>query len=221
MQRSFLFGVIGLVLGLVIGFFGANSLNRDMTSSAVSASTDASISPERSGASQAPDVTELLSRAEREPQNFALQMRTGDMYAKIGRFDQAIAFYSKGVVLKPTDFFAQVALANAYFDSAQFEKAADHYQKAVEINPRDADARADLAATFVERADPDHQRAIKELDAALDLDSGHAPALYYLAIAYQRTGSPAEAQKTLSRLEQANPGSALIDRLRKNLAAAS
>lgn len=222
MQRSYIFGIGGLMLGLVIGFVGANSLNRNAAvSQVVEASSQVPGAPAQSAGSTTaqplPDVSEMLQKAESEPQNFAVQMRTGDMYARIGRFDKAIEFYSKGIVLKPQDFNANVVLANAYFDSGQFEQAADHYTKALAINPSDLNARTDLGATFVERPAPDYNKAIEEFKSVLSVDPKHALSLYYLGVAQSRSGDPDEAQKTLSRLESSDQNSILVQRLRQNL----
>ena len=213
------FGLVGLVIGLGVGFFGANALNRESATNGQLVLT--APAQQASGSQMLPDVTEMLSRADAEPQNFSIQMRTGDMYAKIGKFDKAIEFYTRGIALKPDDFNANIVLANAYFDSGQFERAADHYLKATEINPRDANARADLGATFVERSQPDLQRAIREFDAALEIEPNHAPSLYYLGNVHARRGEVGEAQKMLSKLEQASPNSDLIQRLQQRLQAST
>ncbi len=219
MQRSYIFGIAGLIIGLAIGFFGANSLNRNAAvSQTAAASSPANRSDVATTSQPQPDVAEMLEKAGTEPQNFAVQMRTGDMYSRIGRFEQAIEFYSKGIALKPEDFNANVVLANAYFDSGQFDKAADFYTKALAINPADLNARTDLGATLVERPDPDYVRAVAEFNSVLSVDPKHALSLYYLGIAQSRSGNPGEAQKTLSRLESSDPNSDLVSRLRQNLA---
>jgi len=223
MQRNILFGIVGLALGLAIGFFGANSINRqnDLNSSSTSNSSQ-QLAPEAPGqpastGGMLADVDQMIQTAESEPQNFAAQMRTGDMYAKIGKFDKAIEFYKRGILLKPDDFNANVVLANALFDSQRFEEASDYYAKAVKINGDDVNARTDLGTTFVERSSPDYERAIKEFKAALEIDPKHEPTLYYLGIAYLRKGEKEKADRTLAELEKANPASLLIDRLRQNI----
>ena len=160
----------------------------------------------------------MLEKAQNEPQNFAAQMMTGDMYAKIGKFDKALEYYERGVAIRPEDFQANIVTANAYFDSRNFEKAADFYTKALLINPKDVNARTDLGTTFVERPNPDYERAIKEFRSALEIDPKHAPTLYYLAIANFRKGDKTAAEKILAELEKTNPTSELVGRLKQNLA---
>ena len=222
MQRDLLAGIIGLVAGLAIGFFASNSLNRQDDSIAPPPSSQTALlvaNQTSEGGGMLADVDQMIQKAEAEPQNFAAQMRTGDMYAQVGKFDRAIEFYKRGLLLKPNDFHANVALANALFDSQKFEEASEYYAKAVTINGNDSNARTDLGTTFVERPSPDYERAIKEFKAALQIDPKHEPALYYLGIAYLRKGEKASANTMLAELEKANPTSSLVGRLRQNIAA--
>ena len=221
MQRELLAGIIGLVAGLALGFFGANSLNRqsELIRPATTAEAVSEAPGQPSTGGVLGDVDQMIQRAESEPQNFAAQMRTGDMYAQVGKFDKAIDFYKRGVLLKPGDFNANVVLANALFDSQKFEEASDYYAKAVKINGNDVNARTDLGTTFVERPTPDYERAITEFKTALALDPKHEPTLYYLGIAYLRKGEKGNADRMLAELEKANPTSSLIGRLRQNIEA--
>src|SRR5262245_39894842 len=126
MQRNLLFGIAGIAIGLAIGFFVSNSLNRQTDVSAAPASPQvAPPAPDQSSGNGAmlADVDQMIQKAETEPENFAAQMRTGDMYARIGKFEKAVEFYKRGILLKPDDFNANVVLANALFDSQKFEEA--------------------------------------------------------------------------------------------------
>lgn len=222
MTKHFIFGTSGLIVGLAIGFIWANSINREATSqqttsfvpSTGSIAGNPSAVPQ--GGMQA-DVAETIAQADAEPQNFAVQMQTGDMYAKIGKFDKAIEYYNRGIVLKPGDFQTNVVLGNTYFDSRQFEEAAKYYEKALAIKPTDINARTDFGTTFVERPVPDYERAIKEYRSALEIQPKHETTLYYLGVAYFRKGDKQNANAVLSELEKANPASDLIARLKQNM----
>ena len=225
MQKHILFGISGLIIGLAIGFYAANSLNRHTATHAQIAQNQPNTASmlEHGAAQNSPDmltdVQEKLEKAKNEPDNFAAQMRAGDMYAKIGRFDEAIKFYEAGVKLNPNDLQANLVLANSYFDSRQFESAEKYYAKVLEINPKDVNARTDLATTLVERQNPDYERAIREFQASLAIDPKHEPTLYNLAVAYSRKGDAENAQKTLIQLEDTNPNSQLVGRLKQVISA--
>jgi tetratricopeptide (TPR) repeat protein len=223
MQRSILFGIGGAIVGLVIGFFSANALNRQSIPQSTAQSpgqtkTSSQIAdPSVAQSGMQPDVADTLQKAESDPQNFAAQMKAGDMYAQIGRFDKAVEFYKRGILVNPSNFQANIVLANALFDSQKFEEAEGYYAKALQIDPKDVNARTDLGTTFVERPSPDYERAIVEFRQALETDPKHPPTLYYLGIAYFRKGDRGEANKILAELEKANPTSELIGRLKQNL----
>ncbi len=214
-----------LLAGLLIGFFGANSLNRNPSDrvAAGTAPTMASVMPPDADPSQVqlnsaqPDVQVLLDQAANEPQNFVVQMKTGDLYAQIGRFDQAIEFYRRGLALKPDDPQANLVLANAYFDARQFENAGEQYARVLELTPDDINARTDLGATFVERSQPDYGKAISEFERNLAQNPKHEPSLYYMGIAQLRSGNKEKAKEILAALESASPTSELIARLRQNI----
>ena len=222
MQGRLVFGLVGLFIGLAAGFFAANSLNRQNMVAAPATSANALPGTGDNVASSGPggmqvDVAQTLQAAESDPNNFVAQMRAGDMYAQIGRFDKAIEFYSRGVSLNPQNAPAHIVLANAYFDTQKFEEAEAHYTKALEIEPKDVNARTDLGATFVERPNPDYDRAILEFGKALESDPKSAPTLYYLGVAHLRKGDRAQAQQTLAELEKVDSRGELITRLRQNI----
>jgi len=226
MQRTFLVGIGGVILGMAIGFFGANALNRNdqAQSGAVPGPFTGASLPGSTGGSgalsgQMPDVAATLAAAENQPQDFVAQMKAGQMYAAIGNFQQAIEFYKIGLALRPDDPQGNLVIANAYFDSGQFELAGDHYAKVLARDPGNIAARTDLATTWVERSQPDLDKAIAEFRAVLETEPNHEPTLYNLAIAQFRKGDKEAALNTLSDLEAAHPQSQLIAKLRQNIEA--
>ncbi len=224
MQKTILSGVVGLIVGLVIGFFVANSINR---SSTVQQSTDKTSSnesihnqttadiKEKPKGGMLPEISGTLDKAKNEPNNFDAQIKAGDMYAKIQKFDTAVEFYEKAAQVKPQDYETIVKIGNTYFDSKQFEKAQKWYETALGKKPDDINVRTDLGITFVERANPDLNRAIKEFQTSLQINPNHEPTLYNLGYAYYKKGESDETQKILAKLEQINPKSDLIGKLKQ------
>ncbi len=227
-MQKIIFGIGGLIIGLIIGFIGANQLNKNSNLEPTVSETQpdapfqnqqihgADIKEKQPGGITN-DVQKILDRAKDEPDNATAQIEAGDMYAQIGRFPESIAFYEKANRAKPNDFQSNVKLANAYFDTKQFEKASEFYEKALQINPSDTGARTDLGITFVERANPDYDRAIKEFETSLKNDPQHEPTLYNLSIAYFKKGDIERSQAYLKQLEQAKPDSKLIEKLKNIL----
>ena len=219
--RDLVIGLVCLGIGLAGGFFIANTLNREevIASSQSTTSDPAQNSVSLDPAGMEADVNATLTAADGNPQDFAAQMKAGDMYAQISRFERAVEFYKRGVLINPSNFQANIVLANALFDSQKFEEAESYYGKALQIEPTNANARTDLGATFVERPDPNYDRAIAEFKAVRQADPSHLPSLYYLGIATLRKGDRSGANSILKELEKAGPTSELAGKLRQNIEA--
>ena len=224
MQKAIVFGVIGLIVGLAVGFFGANSINRNAVKS--TAVMPGNISLPVSGAmpnaaatqgGMQPVVAEALDKAKNEPNNFDAQMSAGDMYTQIGSLEKAKEYYDKSVALVPNDFDGNVRIAAAYFDIKQYEAAGKYYQKALELNPKDVNARTDLGSTYIEGPNHDIDKGIAEYQQSLQIDPKHEPTLYMLGIAFIRKGDIDSARKTLAQLESANSASPLIAKLKEGI----
>jgi tetratricopeptide (TPR) repeat protein len=221
MKKPVVFGICGLILGLVVGFFAANSINRSAVSQPTAAwnpdviPPGANPQPGNPQGGMMPDVAEAIEKAKNEPQNIEAQLKVADMYSQIQRFDKAAEFYERAAALKPNDFTVNVKTAGTYFDARQFENAAKFYEKALEINPKDIDARTDLGTTFVERQSPDIDRGIQEFQKSLQIDPKHEPTLYNMAVAFSKKGDTDSFQKTVARLETIDPNSKYVSRLRQ------
>jgi tetratricopeptide (TPR) repeat protein len=226
MQKSILFGIVGLIVGLAIGFFAANSINRNSAQTASQTPPNAPLQtsqvpnilvkdqPAASGA-MLPDVSAVIDRANNEPTDFDAQSKAGDLYQQIKGFDKAAAFYERAHQIKPDDYDLIVKLGNTRFDARQFESAAEWYERALKKKPDDTNVRTDLGITFVERATPDFDRAVSEFQTSLKTNPKHEPTLYNLGAAYFKQGNTAEANIILAELEAVNPNSQLVGRLRQ------
>jgi len=224
-RNNFLFGTVGLIVGLTIGFFIANSINRNEVAQAIPTQNAplqnqqvpnilVKDQPASSGA-MLPDVSAVIDKANNEPTNFDAQIKAGDLYQQIKGFDKAAAFYERAQKLKTDDYDLIVKLGNTYFDARQFEKAAEWYEQALAKKADNTNVRTDLGITYVERANPDFDRAVKEFETSLKSNPKHEPTLYNLGAAYFKKGNKEEANKILSQLETVNPNSQLVGKLRQ------
>jgi tetratricopeptide (TPR) repeat protein len=229
-KENILFASVGLIIGLVIGFFAANNINRGTIPLQNAAQTQAAnipfanqqvqtsdIKEQSAPGKPLPEVSEKLDKAKNEPNNFDAQMEAGNLYVKIRAADKAQEFYNRAEQLNPTDYEKIVQLGNGFFDSGKFEKAGKWYEQALAKKPNDVNVRTDLGVTFVERERPDLDRAVKEFQTSLETNPKHEPTLYNLGIAYYKKGNLDEAQKVLSQLETVNPQGQLVGRLKQIL----
>lgn len=229
-KENIMFGVIGLLIGSILGFMFANSLNRSAietsataSTSALSANSNPALPPDhppigattgdgQPGAAAIQQVSAAIEKAKAEPQSFEAQMTAGDLYYQIQRFEDAAKFYEAATKLKPTDAEPFVKAGNAYFDAENYLEAEKWYTEALAKNPKDITARTDLGLTFYLREPRDINRAIKEYKTALAVNPKHEVTLQNLVIAYREKGDAANLQKTTDELRAVNPNNPVLQK---------
>jgi tetratricopeptide (TPR) repeat protein len=232
-KENVLFSIIGLLLGLIIGFIATNAINQ--RGAGVSPRPQQTARPTTSQSDLPPDhpavpsngvaepgqmqaaVTEAIQKARNEPDNFEAQMEAAQLYYQIRRYNEAIEFLLRANQLRPDSYEAVVALGNTYFDADKFKEAEQWYTAALIKNPDDINVRTDLGLTFLFREPPDIDRAIQEFRRSLQRDPRHEQTLQNLTVALTRKGDAKEAQATLARLEEVNPSSQGLSKLRSDL----
>lgn len=233
-KENIMFGLIGLLIGSIIGFMFANSLNRSAIETSATASTSVpsansnpALPPDhppigatsgdgQSGAAAIQQVSAAIEKAKAEPQNFEAQMTAADLYYQIQRFEDAAKFYDTASKLKPNDAEPLVKAGNAYFDAENYLEAEKWYTDALAKNPKDITARTDLGLTFYLREPRDIDRAIKEYKASLAINPKHEVTLQNLVIAYREKGDAANLQKTTEELRAVNPNNPALQNSNKN-----
>jgi tetratricopeptide (TPR) repeat protein len=235
-KQNIFYTLIGLLAGFILGFFLANSINRNAsmqspTTAGVQINSGAPFSPasqnnpqaqsadikEPSSTGMIPEVAETISKAQNEPNNFSAQIKAGEMYLRIQNLEKANEFIRRAVAAHQDNFPDLATLGNAYFDTRNYEEAEKWYLRALEKNPNDVDVRTDLGSTFMERAQPDFDRAIKEYRTSLEKNPNHENTLFNLSLALFRKGDMQGVQSTIARLEELNPQSPLIPKLKERL----
>jgi len=216
--QRILFAVIGIVIGFIGGFILANSINRNAPPQTANLPIQPQNLPNNPQiTAQMPDVVEAIDMAKNEPENFAAQLKVGDMYAQIGRFDKATEFFVSANRIKPDDYQTIVKLGNSYIEINNLPEAEKWYSKALEIKPDDVNVRSDLGLTFYKRQPPDLDRAVKEYNLALALDPHHEATLQNLTVAFWDKKDADAMQSTLEKLEKANPNNPVVPKLKQEL----
>ena len=212
--------VLGIIVGLVVGFMGANSINKSAYEKqpTTSASTNepnsnpalpkdhppiGTSSGEQSG--PRPEVAAAIEKARSQPQDYEAQMTAADLYYQIQRFDEAAKFYEIASKLKPTDPEPMIKAGNSFFDSEKYEQAEKWYTQALQKEPKNIIVRTDLGLTFFLREPSDVDRAIKEYKTSLSIDPDHEITLQNLAAAYKEKGDQENYQTTFDKLKKVNP----------------
>lgn len=227
-KENFLFAIIGLLAGCIIGFMFANSVNQNamknmnpamnpaMNPSAQMPPGHPDIDGGNTGASQA-EVQAAIDKAKAEPENFEAQIKAAEMFYQIQRFDGAVEYLKQANKIKPDDYETIVNLGNTLFDSGNYTEAEQWYAAALGKKKDDVSVRTDYGLTFLLRQSPDFDRAVAEFNRSLEIDPNHTQTLQNLTVAYTRKGDAAKATETLARLETANPQNSSIAKLREEI----
>ncbi len=100
----------------------------------------------------------------------------------------------------PENHSAMLELANLQFDSGLFERAIIYYRQYLEVHPDNADARIDFGVCYYELREYD--KAIKEMETALQYKADHQIGHFNLGIVNLAAGNSEKAkewwQKTIN-----------------------
>jgi tetratricopeptide (TPR) repeat protein len=228
-KENVLFGVIGLLLGLIIGFVFANSVNqRGFGTRAVTpaAAGQDDLPPDHpslasngvaeQGGMQ-PVVQAAIQKAKDQPNSFDAQMEAAQMYYQIRRYDEALQYLLRANQIQPDNYEAIVSLGNTNFDSQNYEAAEKWYNAALAKKSDDINVRTDLGLTFMFRTQPDYDRAIQEFRKSLAQNPNHEQTLQDIVVALTKKGNAKEAQAMFDKLVQVSPQNPAIPELRRNL----
>lgn len=234
-KENVLFGIVGLLSGLIIGFMVTNSINKGNIGGVVPAAADMKLNsnippghPEiapgqtapgsaaAAPAAMGPEVQAAIEKAKQSPDDFDAQVKAAEMFYAIDRFDDAIPLLKRANQLKPDDREVIVHLGNASFDGTHYEEAEKWYVAALAKKADDVSVRTDLGLTFVFREPPNYDRAIQEFNKSLETDPNHIQTLQNLTVAYTKKGDAAKAASTLAKLESIDPKNSAIAKLRED-----
>lgn len=230
-KENLLFSVVGVLLGFIVGFTFANTVNQrgNGTPSSQVGQQVAGLPPEHppidgdgTGGDAQPrvdmaTVREAEKLARDAPDNFAAQLKAGELNYEARRYAEAVNFWTRANALRPDDYDVLVGLGNASFDAEKYEAAEKWYASALAKRPDVVEVRTDYGLTFMLREPANFDRAIAEFRRSLEREPAHTQTLQNLTVAYTRKGDAAQARATIGRLEAVNPNSAALPRLRADV----
>lgn len=231
-KDDFLFSIIGILSGFILGFFLTNSYNqRALAPSPTNkqANTSPAQEPDAQPGPELPDPQVLAAaqkRAAEAPQDFEIQMQAGEIFYRSKKYTEAAGFLIKANQIRPDALEPLIGLGNTYFDDAANNNANDKwplaekwYTEALKKDAKNVSTRTDLGLTFVFREPPDYERAITNFRKSLEIDPQHEQTLQNITFAYMKSNNKKEATATLARLEKVNPKNSALTKLREDLVA--
>ncbi len=230
-KESLIYGIIGLLIGVVGGFLFANSINKAAVNTTASGDPSAMMGgqlPEGhpaipadgssgQGTQNIQEVQSAIDKARQEPDNFDAQLRAAELFYQIQRYAGAIDFLKQANKLQPDNYEVMVHLGNAHCDQGEYDEAQKWYTDALAKKPDDAAVRTDLGLTYLFRPDPDYDRGIAELEKALETDPSRLQTLQNLTIAYTKKGDAAKASAAYAKLEAGDPTNTSLAKLREDI----
>jgi tetratricopeptide (TPR) repeat protein len=224
--------IAGVVLGFLLGFVLANSINRSeinslhsqLESSHAAVQTAVSGDPSDEDLLSPEEIRAKVAEADQNPTNSAYQKNLGLALYKYGAMrndadviSEAARILDRAATLLPNDRDVVVGAGNAWFDvgyikkdNPSLEKARDAYQRSLAKNPKDADLTTDIAMTYFLSTPPDDARAVDGFKRAIVIDPRNEKALEFIIQSLTRQGNKQEAEKYLGQLRESHPSNQSI-----------
>ena len=159
-RENLLFAIIGILLGFIVGFMFASSMNQRMAMPQMASTQQMPADHPPVGGQDAAnpqamqqEVTASLEKARNEPRNFEAQIKAAELYYRIQKYDQAIEYLMKANQIKPTDYEAVRLLGVVNLDAGHFDTAVKWYRTALEMKSDDVMVLSGLAFASLQQGD--------------------------------------------------------------------
>jgi len=192
-RDNLLFSVIGLLLGFIIGFIFASTMNQRYGPAGTASvpggqnlpADHPPIASGDAGNTQNPQqvfaqVQAAMTKARNEPNNFDAQVTAAKLEYQVQRYDQAVEFLLKANQLKPDNLEVVMMLGEANLEGGHYDVAEKWYKAALAslafayLQKGDA-KEAERAIANLEKADPGNQDLAQFHDKLASLKSGDKP----------------------------------------------
>ncbi|HXH06747.1 MAG TPA: tetratricopeptide repeat protein [Vicinamibacterales bacterium] len=130
----------------------------------------------RSGPAQAAfdeaRAKELEALLQTDPSNRDALFELGEMNFQAGRYEEAIAWFTKLVEVDPSNVHALTDIGTANFNLGRPEEAKTYWLKALEVDPNDAQVHYNLGFLYANVEPRDLAAAIAEWEKVIELAPG-------------------------------------------------
>ena len=142
-------------------------------------------------ASNAGNIASLSEVIQRNPQDAVAYNTRGVVYAKLGRYSNAVDDFGHAIELDPKFAGAYTNRALAYRQMKKDNLAMQDFNQAIAVNPNDAAAY--LGRGNLLRSENDFNGALADLNQAIRLNPEGAQAYHARGLIYQRQGNDVQA----------------------------
>jgi Flp pilus assembly protein TadD len=164
-RDNFLFAIIGILLGFIVGFMLHGVMSQRDAERAATSTTqrqqqlppdhppigaDGSANDQQQSMEQ---VQQTIGRARSNPKDFDAQVAAASLEYQIGQFDEAIKFLLTANQLKPDNYDVLVSLGTANMDAEHWDAAEKWFKAAQVKNAKDVRVAASLAFVSLQKGD--------------------------------------------------------------------
>ena len=163
-------GVVGIVIGLIMGFFASQIFlpppPRVGESQPQNSAQDSSQLPEEHPPAEVMEkLTELQDWAQTHPQDSQVRISLGNTYYDMGRFDGALNWYEQALQLEPDNVDVRTDLGTAYLYTGNPIKAVEHYKSSLEMDPDHIQTLQNISVAYLSTGN--YSEAIGHLERLL------------------------------------------------------
>jgi len=152
-------------------------------------------------------LAELRKRADQDSTDFVSWNLLGVLYAKQGRWSDAMTALERAVQREPRDVDAWTTLGWLSSELKQVDKAREAFRRALALDHGYGRAHAGMAGLYAEEGG-DFEGAIQEYALALTAEPDNPAYLYDMGWAYYRKGMTDRALEILTRASVLSPDDA-------------
>ncbi len=134
-----------------------------------------------------------------DPRSFEAHLNRAVTFSIMRQYDKAIPEYNKADSLKPDDLPLIRNRAFAYFDMGNFQRSEEDYNHVIRLDEADTLSYLNRGKVRINLGKP--QDAINDFNTYQKLKPNDPSAYYFLSIAYDKKGSPAEALQSAMRAQ--------------------
>ncbi|KPK74563.1 MAG: hypothetical protein AMJ89_05980 [candidate division Zixibacteria bacterium SM23_73] len=127
----------------------------------------------------------------------------GICYAKVGRYQEAIAMFKKQIQMNPNSAKAYNNLGMALSGVGEYEESQKQYEMSIKVDPYYFKAYSNLGGLLTQMGR--YQEALKALKVAIQINPNYFEAHGNLALLYNRLGKPKEVIPFFQAYLKRNP----------------
>jgi tetratricopeptide (TPR) repeat protein len=151
-------------------------------------------------------LSDFVAGSRLEPNNAAFRYGAGRVMANMKNFGAAVELYNEAIKLDPKDGRRYLSRAEALVWLGRFGEARPDYDRALSSNlAREDKFFALLGRGYALLDVGEYADAVRDLDAAIEMEPTHANALTWRGFAYERLGSTDAALRDYEQAVQRAP----------------